>query len=41
VVGLHLDPPGPVVVCVDETFQLRVLDRIVLMLPMGPGRIER
>lgn len=40
VVGLYLDPQGAVVVCVDETFQLRVLDRIALMLPMRSGQIE-
>jgi hypothetical protein len=40
VVGLYLDPPGPVVVCVDETSQLQALDRIALMLPMRPERID-
>ena len=41
VVGLYRGPLGPVVVCVDETSQLQVLDRIALMLPMRSEQIER
>jgi hypothetical protein len=41
VVRLYLDPQGRWWSASNETFQLQVLDRIALMLPMRPGQIER
>jgi transposase len=42
VIGLYLNPPAHAVVfCVDEKTAIQALDRLVPVLPLSPGRIER
>ncbi|MFN0192580.1 MAG: hypothetical protein ACKVP5_11500 [Aestuariivirga sp.] len=42
IVGLYLSPPErAVVLCVDEKYQVRALDRSRSLLPMRPGQEER
>src|SRR5215217_7370983 len=42
VIGLYLDPPQHAAVfCVDEKSAIQALDRLVPVLPLSPGRLER
>lgn len=42
VIGLYLNPPAHAAVfCVDEKTAIQALDRLVPVLPLSPGRIER
>lgn len=41
IVGLYLNPPDQaVVLCVEEKTQIQLLDRTLLLLPMGLGYIK-
>jgi transposase len=42
VIGLYLNPPQHAAVfCLDEKTQVQALDRLVPVLPLSPGRLER
>ena len=42
VIGLYLNPPAHAAVfCVDEKTAIQALDRLVPVLPLSPGRLER
>ena len=41
IVGLYLNPPKALVLCVDDKSGIQALDRTAPLLPMHPGQVER